>query len=291
MPENDGRAAAGAVGRLVPGHVTRRRIRKPELVTEVHGPVGSNEPHSRHCVDDDAQAVVASEIVAPARGPIAVEVADQLAVARSAQRSLGLAREFQRMANAPLRKQAGVNHSVTTFYVHHVLPPQPIDELLPVGRLQYVTKGVARMPLVRTFCHNQQRQIVIAKHSDRAFAQPLHEAHGRKRVRATIDQIADEPQPIVALVVAAALEQPHQRVVAALDVTDCVSRHCKRACCELPQIHHSHGTTPKHTGIPSAVWRASRSRSSSVCFLVIPWSTIFLVDGDLRTNLGVTRDR
>ena len=39
-------------------------------------------------------------------------------------------------------------------------------------------------------------QIMIAQHDDGALAQRPHEAKDLERLRAAIDQIADEPEPV-----------------------------------------------------------------------------------------------
>ena len=71
----------------------------------------------------------------------------------------------------------------------------------------------------------QQVEVVVAEHGDGGVAQRHHLAQHGERAGAAVDEIADEPQPVVARREADEVEQLAELRVAALDVADRVERH------------------------------------------------------------------
>ena len=74
----------------------------------------------------------------------------------------------------------------------------------------------------------QQVQVVIAENTHQRVAHAIKEAQGFQRLRATVDQVTDQPQSIKLWVERHLLEQAFQRFEAALQVADGIRRHqCK----------------------------------------------------------------
>jgi len=69
---------------------------------------------------------------------------------------------------------------------------------------------------------------MVAQHRDRAIAERAHPAQAAERVRAAIDQVADEPQPVPFGSEVQPLEQLLELVQAAVQVADGPGRHAVR---------------------------------------------------------------
>ena len=81
----------------------------------------------------------------------------------------------------------------------------------------------------------QQVQVVIAEHGDGGVAERVHLAQHGERIRAAIDEIADEPQPIARRREADQRQQLAELGMATLDVADRIKRHemASHACLQF----------------------------------------------------------
>ena len=102
---------------------------------------------------------------------------------------------------------------------------QPVEQFVAVGRLEDRRERVVPMRLRVAGGDGQQMEIVVAEDGDRRIAQRLHFAQRGERIGSAIDDIADEPQPVLARREADQLEQLAELGVAALDVADRVEAH------------------------------------------------------------------
>ena len=102
---------------------------------------------------------------------------------------------------------------------------EPVQELVAVGRFEDRRDRVLPVRLRVSRGHGQQMQIVIAENGDGRGAERLHVAQHGERIRAAVDEIADEPQAVARLGKADELEQLAELRVAALDVADRVVAH------------------------------------------------------------------
>ena len=68
---------------------------------------------------------------------------------------------------------------------------------------------------------------MIAQHDGRAFAQAVHEAQTLKRSRTTVDEIANQPQPVVCAVEINFGQECLKRCVATLQIADRISAHLR----------------------------------------------------------------
>ncbi|MNO06836.1 hypothetical protein D3C76_1419730 [compost metagenome] len=68
-------------------------------------------------------------------------------------------------------------------------------------------------------------QVVVAEHAHQRLADAVEKAQRLKGLRATVDQIAHQPQRIFLRVEGDALQQAFERVEAALQVADRIRGH------------------------------------------------------------------
>ena len=235
MPADDGAARALPPRHIEPWQVTLGGPRGLALGLELHDALARTEAQARHRVHDHSQPIRTSEIIAPAIWARAIEGPEELGMSRPAKLSLDLATVGSRGGNVPLREKTGVDQDGVTLHVDHRPVPQPVEQLISIGRGQHLGERVVLAALEVTFGQREQVQIVVAEHHDRAISEVAYEAQGRERTRAAIDQISDEPQPVPAPVEAANLEQRPQFVEAALNVAYCVGAQSPPSSCRAPK--------------------------------------------------------
>ena len=114
----------------------------------------------------------------------------------------------------------------TIVFLHDQRPSrQPIDQFVAIGRGENRVERIAAMRLAMAGRDRQQMKIVIAEHSDRRVAKRDDFAQHGERIGSAIDEIADQPQPIVVARKGDRVEELTQLDVTALDVADRVVRH------------------------------------------------------------------
>ena len=106
---------------------------------------------------------------------------------------------------------------------------QPGPEIGNVWRCEQGIKRITAPRWVAAVDHCQQMQIVIAEDYPRRRTQPPDPTQHSERTRPTVHQIADEPGAIAVPIELHCPQQRHQFGVAALHVTDRVSRHGRAA--------------------------------------------------------------
>jgi len=156
---------------------------------------------------------------------VTIHALHQLAVIFSAQRVFHFPCQRQRFFHGPGRQQACMHHHKTSICVHHALAAQPIEEFLAIRCFQHLLQSIVFERLGAAFSDHQQMQIVIAKHGDSTVTQVFHEAQYGQRIRSAVDQIADKPKSVTRGIKANFVKQPLHCTEAALNVTNCVSRH------------------------------------------------------------------
>ncbi len=63
----------------------------------------------------------------------------------------------------PLWKEAGVDHEVRPFAVVEGPMPEPRQEVISIGRGQYVVQRVLGPQRKNSFRHREQKEVVVAK--------------------------------------------------------------------------------------------------------------------------------
>ncbi|MNY23893.1 hypothetical protein D3C86_1575770 [compost metagenome] len=106
---------------------------------------------------------------------------------------------------------------------------QPVEQLVAIRRVEDFAQGIALLQSLGVVRHGQQVQVVIAEHAGHRFAHGKQEAQGFQRLRAAVDQIADQPQVVASRIEGHPIEQALERLQAALDVADGIQRHQCRA--------------------------------------------------------------
>ena len=226
VAEHDARVAGAALRRLEPRPQAVRLPARGALAVQLQPPFRVQVAHARERVEQEAQPLAARQRLAPAPRLGAVQQRELPRPGVAAQERLQFARELQRPLQRPRRQQPRVHHRVAQFrvVVQHRTAPQPLDQLVAVGRGQHrvqLVPGARR----RAGRQRQQGDVVVAERAHRAVAQAAEEAQRLERPRAAVDQVADAPQRVAAAVEADPLQQRLQLVQAALDVAHGVHRH------------------------------------------------------------------
>ena len=209
-----------------PWKVALRRAARPALLAELHRAVGGAEAQPRERVDDDAQPVESLEIVAPRARLVAVEARRETRRPARSQHRLHLAREHA--ARWPASIAAEGPHAPAVARPRSTTRRRAHSHSISSSR-----SGASRIgPIVSSPCarampggDRQQVQVVIAEHRHRGVAERHDLAQHAERVGSAIDEVADEPQPVLARRKADQLQQRAELGVAALDVADRVEAH------------------------------------------------------------------
>src|SRR3954465_9496534 len=80
--------------------------------------------------------------------------------------------------------------------MHHRPCAYPFDERAAIGRAEHIGEGVVLARLGEAFVLRDEMQVVVAEHDDRALAERSHEAQRLQRLRASVDEVADEPKTV-----------------------------------------------------------------------------------------------
>jgi hypothetical protein len=75
---------------------------------------------------------------------------------------------------------------------------QPVEQRVAVGRVEHAVQRVLAARLARAVRHAQQVQVVVAQQAARRAAQRLQPAQHVHRVRAAVDQVAQQHQRVAA---------------------------------------------------------------------------------------------
>ena len=102
----------------------------------------------------------------------------------------------------------------------------PFDEFVELGGPQQLTQALETFAVAyQALRQGEKMQVVIAQHGNRRVAQAADETDRFQRFGAAVDQVAGQPQRVVRRIEAHGLEQPLQRIVTALQVSDRVNGH------------------------------------------------------------------
>lgn len=113
--------------------------------------------------------------------------------------------------------------------VHQLLLAQPLEQFLAIRCVEDLAQGIGLLQALDIAPDGQQVQVVIAQHAHQGVAHGIKKAQGFQRLWAAVDQIANQPQAILGRVESDFFKQALQRLQAALQVTDGISRHQCRA--------------------------------------------------------------
>ena len=80
----------------------------------------------------------------------------------------------------------------------HVLVTQPIEQRMPMGRVQNILRGVLWVQWAHAVGDRQQMQVVVAEQALRAAAHVHQTLQDAYIVRAAVDEIAQEVRGIAA---------------------------------------------------------------------------------------------
>ena len=133
------------------------------------------------------------------------------------------------------------------------LEAQPFEHFFAVGMLEDGGDGVAALDRAFAVADGKQVQVVVAEnHADAAFV--FHaELEDFEGFGAAVDDVADEPEGICAVVEVDFVEQKGEFVEAALNIADCVVCHC----CYCPIV----------CGVSDDLWLVGGRLKRVVCFM------------------------
>ena len=108
---------------------------------------------------------------------------------------------------------------------------QPVDQFVEIRRIEHLLESLkTRAVMHGATCQCQQVKVMVAEYRYDRLAKAFDEAQCLQRLRTTVDQIADQPQGILVGLESKVVEQTPERVIAALQVTDCIRGHCASVC-------------------------------------------------------------
>lgn len=226
VSEDDGVAEVLSIWGFEPRAQVRGHFFEGRFVVVVEFVFQRQRTHSGEDVDNHAQAVVTGQLVAPLGRFVAVHFGEKLFVFFAAQLGFGFAGEQFGAGDGPLGQDAGVNHNMADAFDEQGLETQPVEHFFAVGVCEDGCNGVASFDRAFAAADGEQVQVVVAEnHTDAAFV--FHaELEDFEGFGAAVDDVADEPEGVCAVVEVDFVEQKGEFVEAALNIADCVVCHC-----------------------------------------------------------------
>ena len=227
MTEDDAGSAPARLARLEPRNQRRGlRLLRRSLDAQRQAAIRVDVAQSGEAIGDEAQALFAVAHVVPAVRLIAVEPLEQCC-GIAPQGRLEFACTLPRQLQIPLRRQTRVHHHQIQcpLFVKQRPGREPLEQGIAVGGGQDFVQGIVAANPGTARGHGQQVQIMIAEGDRRCGAEGANSAQHRQRVRAAVDQVANEPEAIAIRAEAQGGEQRAEFGIAALYVADRVQRH------------------------------------------------------------------
>ena len=104
---------------------------------------------------------------------------------------------------------------------------EPLEQRIPVGSREHLIQGIGAASAAAAEGDGEQMQVVVSQHDECVICQRTHEPERLERIRAAVDQIADEPQAIAVRRELQLRDQRAQLLVTTLHITDGKARHCR----------------------------------------------------------------
>ena len=244
--------------RVEPRVEARRRGVGAVLGAELERAVGGDEADAGQRVEREAQAVVAGQRIAPAQRLVAEHRRQEVARRRARAGSVS---SSAASASVVARSHCGTTPACSISQpcsMHrHAALAHPVEPGLAVGRVEDVVEGVAAMARAHAGGDGQQVPVVVAEHAGRGAAEIAQPAQRAERVGAAVDQVAEHVEVVARRREGDLVEQPVERIGAALDVADEVVHGCDSAtlASRLPPAP-AHGRCPP--ALPDLPERAVR---------------------------------
>ena len=80
--------------------------------------------------------------------------------------------------------------------VHERPAAQPVEQLVPLWRLEDVCEGVRSFSFSLALTGREEMKVVVAEHADHIAAMDFGKPEHFERVRSAVDQIANQPKPV-----------------------------------------------------------------------------------------------
>ena len=193
MAVHHGDLGCFASGHIEPRVITGRDIGQTTVVFELHQTRGGAKPDPGQRTQGYAPAFDAFEVRRPRPRTCRKQLGQKIFPFRAAQLLLDLGGQLKHGGRVPLRQHPGMHHQECVLEVGQRPMPEPIDQVIPVRRLENLIQRIARFRRTHPRDHRQQMHIVIAQDGGSALLQADQLAQRGQRIGATIDQIADKP--------------------------------------------------------------------------------------------------
>lgn len=228
MPEDDGRGLTRSARYLEPRNASARSELRRAAEVSTWDTIGRARPQGRQAPGNDAQTLGVREPGIPDGGRlIPIETLEKRLSSARAKSTLHLSCQLLGRFDAPFREESRVDEEVGIFTVQQRAPLQPFEQLVAVGRLEHFVQRIPGFRDPNAFGERQQVKVMVAQNRGHAVTEALRPAQYCKGVGASIDHIADQPEPISQRIEVDLLEKETERLEASLYVADCVSCHVR----------------------------------------------------------------
>ncbi len=118
-----------------------------------------------------------------------------------------------------------MHQGTATFDVKQRAPPEPADQPAMIRSFQDPVERVGRRRRLNTVSAAEELEVMVAKYGGDPGVLINGPPEHLQRARTTIDQIANQPEPVAPRFELETLQQPLQREETAVDVADDVKGH------------------------------------------------------------------
>jgi len=202
VAERHGDIPAFAAGCIEPGPEAFGCGIRTLLGRKLHPVVGAAKAQPGQHVDDGPQARDAAERIGPLQRAVGIHLVEEIAEIRSLHQLPHLVGQRQGLCGRPGRQDAGMHHqqalAVDAIVQGQWLGADPAQQGFPVRRIQNGIQRVLAMGCACAMRDRQQVHVMVAQHAAGGSAQLDHAAQHRQRVRAAIDEVAQQHQGLAA---------------------------------------------------------------------------------------------
>ncbi len=204
--------------------------------------------HACECVDNESDAARPRQLGVPAFRRWPVEHAHPTPPLAVPEQVFNFTRQGHGFGDRPARVYASVGKDITRFGMHQWKTTQPIQQDIGVGSVDQIIHRVVPAGLDAARRDGQRPKIVVAQHGRGASAQ-AHDAPERSgRLRASVDQVAHEPDPACRVICDLwTRQQCVQRCAASVDVAHRPDFRLHLYVERLRCLWHG---CPRHTALP-----------------------------------------
>lgn len=125
-----------------------------------------------------------------------IESLENVPIKWAPQAGFNLMGQLLSFFDRPLRQYACVDKGERIFVIEEPLLTDPCEKLITIRCFKDRLQGIFRANRDNALRNGKEEQVMVAQHDNRSVFQILDIAEDRKRIRPTVDQIADEPETV-----------------------------------------------------------------------------------------------